>query len=448
MNYLAHGWRFTADPYYLAGTAAPDWLSVIDRTVRLRSRTAAEFTTNADPIVAAVARGVVQHHADDARFHATSAFTELSLAFAVAIRDALPGDEGFRPSFLGHILVELLLDLLPLRQCFVARDRLPPKQLSDAIDRAMPMVRFFRLGDGTLAHFNGAGATATDSLATVLAYDDTEGAPLSAAPNSGYVRIERGTTLLIADMAAAPPASVSTAAHAGCFSFEMSSGEYPFIVNCGSPSADHDHWRMVARTTPAHSVLTFEDSSSANFAGPNGAAPSADAGLVGPANVQASLSEDDDGIELKGAHEGYASRYGVSYARRIVIAPDGLGLTGEERLSAPKGLKGEAVEGGGGFAVRFHLHPWVSATMAEDERSVLLQLPNRETWLLSADTPTVAVEESVFLADERGPRRTSQVVLAGGLEEEKEMVVHWRLERTEAREEPDRSDEKAGPRAA
>jgi hypothetical protein len=60
--------------------------------------------------LSAVARGVVQHHADDAWFHATLAFNELSLRFAVESRAALPGDEGFRPSFLGHILVELLLD--------------------------------------------------------------------------------------------------------------------------------------------------------------------------------------------------------------------------------------------------------------------------------------------------------------------------------------------------
>ena len=110
MNYLAHGWRFTDEPYVLAGTAAPDWLSVIDRKIRLRSRTAADFVADPDPILAAVARGVVQHHADDAWFHALPAFNELSLTFAIEIRNALPGDEGFRPSFLGHILVELLLD--------------------------------------------------------------------------------------------------------------------------------------------------------------------------------------------------------------------------------------------------------------------------------------------------------------------------------------------------
>jgi hypothetical protein len=110
MNYLAHGWRYADEPYVLAGTAAPDWLNVIDRKTRVRSRTAVEFVADADPIVASIARGIVQHHADDAWFHATTAFNELSLQFAVEIREVLPGDEGFRPSFLGHIIVELLLD--------------------------------------------------------------------------------------------------------------------------------------------------------------------------------------------------------------------------------------------------------------------------------------------------------------------------------------------------
>ena len=106
----------------------------------------------------------------------------------------------------GHIsrnpeaLIELLLDLLPLRQCFVARDRTPPKELTDAVDRIMPMLRFFRLGDGSMARFNGAGPTPTDALATVRAYDDIEGAPVRSAANSGYVRVEAGSTLVLCDL--------------------------------------------------------------------------------------------------------------------------------------------------------------------------------------------------------------------------------------------------------
>lgn len=339
----------------------------------------------------------------------------------------------------GHIsrnpttLVELLLDLLPLRQCFMARDRVPPKQLSDAIDRAMPMVRFFRLGDGTMVRFNGGGATATDSLATALAYDDTGGAPLPSAPNSGYVRMERKATLIISDVAAAPLASLSIGAHAGCLSFEMSSGVHPIIVNCGSPSPDHDEWRMFARSTPAHSTLAFEEVSSATFAGgANGSEPANDAELVGPPNVQASLSEEDGLLTLKGSHEGYVARFGVAHSRRVQLSADGLLVRGEDTLAAPKGLKGEAQTSGGGYAVHFHLHPSVSAQLAQDERSVTLVLPNREAWTITADTPTVALEESVFLADERGPRRSAQVVLQGGLEEEREVQISWSIERTAA----------------
>ena len=110
MNYFAHGRRFVGDPYFLAGTAVPDWLSVVDRKVRARQRLALRLIDDADPRVAALARGVVQHHRDDAWFHGTRAFAELSLDLTVEIRDRLDADSGFRSSFLGHILVEILLD--------------------------------------------------------------------------------------------------------------------------------------------------------------------------------------------------------------------------------------------------------------------------------------------------------------------------------------------------
>jgi hypothetical protein len=142
MNYLAHGFRFTDEPYFLAGTAAPDWLSVIDRKMRLRSKLAAEFVDDQEPHLAALAGGVVQHHHDDAWFHQTAAFAELSLDFAVQVRDALPADDGFRPSFLGHILVELLLDAVlaeeePARldDYYAALARIDPAAVQAAINR-------------------------------------------------------------------------------------------------------------------------------------------------------------------------------------------------------------------------------------------------------------------------------------------------------------------------
>jgi len=115
MNYFAHGCDFVGDPYFLAGTAVPDWLNVVDRRVRVRARGAGALLDelsagDEDPRLAEIARGVLQHCRDDAWFHESRAFAELSLELCRRLRDVLPADDGFRPHFLGHILVEILLD--------------------------------------------------------------------------------------------------------------------------------------------------------------------------------------------------------------------------------------------------------------------------------------------------------------------------------------------------
>ena len=109
----------------------------------------------------------------------------------------------------GHIsrnpgaLIELLLDLLPLRQTFAARNIPPPPALLNAIDRVIPALRLLRHGDSSLALFNGMGVTAPDRLATVLHYDDARGAAPVSAPHSGYQRLEAADTIVIVD--AGPP---------------------------------------------------------------------------------------------------------------------------------------------------------------------------------------------------------------------------------------------------
>ena len=110
MNYFAHGHQVLNDPYFLAGTAVPDWLSVVDRKVRAHRHRALPFVSHPNSSIAALARGIVQHHHDDAWFHATDAFNQITWRVTSLCDDALPKDEGYRPSFLGHILVELLLD--------------------------------------------------------------------------------------------------------------------------------------------------------------------------------------------------------------------------------------------------------------------------------------------------------------------------------------------------
>jgi hypothetical protein len=145
MNYFAHALPFLDRPYFVAGTAAPDWLTVADRKVRLRSKHVEAFCDDPDASVAAVASGILQHLRDDAQFHATRAFAETSLELTVVVRDAMGGETGLRPAFLGHLLAELLLDAAlvaddpgRLRAYYGVLDEVDAQRVEAAVNRMAP----------------------------------------------------------------------------------------------------------------------------------------------------------------------------------------------------------------------------------------------------------------------------------------------------------------------
>ncbi len=312
-------------------------------------------------------------------------------------------------------VIEILLDLLPLRQAFASRNIAPPQALQNAIDRMMPMLRFFRHSEGTFAHFNGMGATPADLLLTLLAYDEARGAPFANAPYSGYQRLAAGGAVAIVDTGTAPPIEMSLDAHAGCLSFEFSSPRQSLIiVNCGMPAKGRQNLRPIARATAAHSTVTFNNASSARFVELAtfrrmlGGSPI----VGGPTRVAVNREETPGAIALRAMHDGYATRFGILHERVLVLSTDGLRLEGEDIFLDPDGeprLRSTRDK----FAIRFHLHPTVRATRLTDGHGVMLMTPNKEVWTFSAYNDQVGLEDSVYLAGSEGPRRTLQLVIRG-----------------------------------
>ena len=339
----------------------------------------------------------------------------------------------------GHVsrdpgaIIEILIEFLPLRQAFTSRNIPPPPALLNAIERMMPMLRFFRHSEGTFAHFNGMGATPAELLLTLLAYDETHGAPLSNASHSGYQRLETGGGVLIIDTGRPPPIEMSLEAHAGCLSFEFSSARQNLIVvNCGMPANARDEWRPVARATAAHSTATLNETSSAQFVEAPlfrrvlGGSPL----LGGPSRISVSREERPDAVVLRAGHEGYAPRYGILHERIVTLAIDGARLEGEDLfLAADGGTRVRNSEDR--YAVRFHLHPLVKATRLTDGHGVLLLMPNKEVWTFSAGDSPVQIEDSVYLPGNDGPRRAAQVVIHGHAREKPR--VTWSFQQASSR---------------
>jgi uncharacterized heparinase superfamily protein len=338
--------------------------------------------------------------------------------------------------------MELLLDLLPLRQSFLSRSIDPPEALLHAIDRMLPLLRLLRHADASLSHFNGMGATAADHLATLLVYDGALAQPMMHAPNSGYERLEGGRVLVVADVGAPPPLPDSINAGAGCLSFEMSSGPQRIVVNCGLPASGPE-LRRLARSTAAHSTATVGDTSSCRFLVGGGAwyerwavtwlshriGPVI---LRGPRDVKAERTTEEGATILAARHDGYAGDLGIVHERRWRLASNGNVLEGEDAfLRSPAGKRGKTRNRQQEVAVRFHLHPAIAARGLDDGRLELTS-PIGETWHFGAEGVPVALEESVYFAGITGARRTDQIVLYLPVAEDTR--IRWGFARAPARQ--------------
>ena len=69
-----------------------------------------------------------------------------------------------------------------------------PEQLQQAIERAAPMLRFYRHDDGGFAHFNGSNEGEPSFIDIVLTKAKAQGKPPSSAPHTGFIRVAADRT--------------------------------------------------------------------------------------------------------------------------------------------------------------------------------------------------------------------------------------------------------------
>tara|TARA_R110002167_G_scaffold7861_12_gene36785 strand:- start:3181 stop:3876 length:696 start_codon:yes stop_codon:yes gene_type:complete len=165
----------------------------------------------------------------------------------------------------------------------------------------------------------------------------------------------------------------------------------------------------MTRSTAAHSTLGLNDTSSARFLTDSSAEKWLGPVVIsGPEDVRSTIYENARGHELVMSHDGYAALFGLVHERTLILEQDGKSLFGVDTLS------GRPIEGYDEFAIRFHIHPGVSASMTSSGESVFLSLPNGDAWEFEA-TPGVdiALEESIYMSETFGHRRSEQIVIYG-----------------------------------
>lgn len=332
--------------------------------------------------------------------------------------------DGGHASRSPRLVLDLLLDLLPLRQTYINLGHDIPQRLIPTIDRMYPALRFFRHQDGDLALFNGASATPATELLAVLRYDETSGKPSKSLPYLNYHRLSAADTTVIVDTGAPTTAQAAHAAHAGCLAFEMSAGRHRYIINAGSPKFAGRSYRTLARATAVHSTVTLNETSSAKLSkSPFGAT------VMDPFNVlNCERRDDNQGNDwLSATHDGYLASFGYLHAREIGMNVKGTKIKGHDQFLLADGAS-RARYSELSATARFHIHPSISLSRIDDE-TVLMDAPDGDAWLFTAPGLAVEIEEDIFFADVSGVRETEQLSITFTLPMVTE--IRWMLKRAE-----------------
>lgn len=303
--------------------------------------------------------------------------------------------DGGHRSRSASVQLEVLRDLIDTRAVLRAAQAEPPGALQDAIERMAPVLRLFRHGDQRLALFNDLLEEDGVMIDLVLTRSEAKARAPTHVPDTGFERLQAGKTLVLVDTGRSQP-GFDEHAHAGALSFEMSHGRDRIIVNCGAYRGPKANWWRVARASAAHSVLVVADTNSVEIR---------DDGVLGraPISVGCERSENNGQQWVSATHDGYRDRFGLTYTRELFLSADGEDLRGEDRLTGRPGAT---------FAVRFHLHPSVEASLIGEEPAAVLRLPGGTIWRLRAAGAEMSIGESVYLGSGEA-RKTQQVVLSG-----------------------------------
>lgn len=334
------------------------FVAALERQLRLLADAAPRMSSAADARVAQKATALAGLLIGASALSATRFLLEdTGQALAALAPDLIDAKGGCASRNPQDLLTRFELLLWSADALSVAGFTPDPAHLA-ALERAAPVLRALRHGDGQLASFHGASHGATGRLDRALADCDRRNGALAADP-MGFARLSAGCAVVLADSAAPPDGA---GACAGCLGFEFTWGAHPIILAPGSGTRFGPGWGQAARSTAMAS------------------AP----GLAGAALVQSGpdgrLRQDDlqvwarqEGLSLHAGHDGYRAQ-GVLIQRDLTLAPDGNALHGRDLFDPIAGAPVDATA-----ELRFHLAPGARAR---------IEGPRIWIWLAPpADTP-------------------------------------------------------------
>ena len=324
-------------------------------------------------------------------------------------------DDGGHVSRSPAILLKTLEILVDIRIALNAAGYPEPYFLSHALENMSSALRLFRHRDRKFMLFHGTQEGNIQHIDSILAQAGTHKKTKKSLEQTGFERIEVGRSLLVMDTGKSTYAPHDLIAHASPLAFEFSYGKNRLFTSCGSHPIDND-WREALRFTSAHNTACLDYRNACEI--------KKDGNFGRKVTLSTTHREETkDAALLIASHNGYVPLNGVTHTRKIYLADNGHDLRGQDDFSCPFELA-NPVE----TALRFHIHPAVTASLINNDDEVLLRQPGGVGWRFKRSAGAIALEDSLYLGDGQTPRKTKQIVIYGQMTDEN-ATIKWSLKR-------------------
>lgn len=256
----------------------------------------------------------------------------------------------FERSPMYHLIVlEDLLDLINLHRVYGKEQ---PSEWIRLVEKMLCWSRAMRHPDGKIPFFNDAAfgiapePGEVDEYAHRLGISCPQGQQdkIVHMEQSGYVRLERGSAVVLADIGPVGPDYLPGHAHADTLCFELSLEGQRVCVNSGTSTYEPSSLRKFQRSTRAHNTAAVNGTDSSEVWGAFRVAQRARA-------VVETLQTGNDEDELCAVHDGYCRLPGRPVHRRSWRLNSG-GLRVDDEIS---GQGVHMVE------IFLHFHPGITA---------------------------------------------------------------------------------------
>ena len=325
----------------------------------------------------------------------------------------LVGDDGGVLARSPLAQIEAITLLVKLRACYQAVRRDPPQALETMMGLLVPPLLALTHGDGSLGSWQGSWAMDGGELSALIAATGVRSRPLRDVRQWGYQRVVAQKSILQFDAAPPPLAKHARSGCASTLSFEFSHAAQRIVVNCGGSGCVGGlmpvRLEQPLRASAAHSTLVLDDANStAVLMG----------GKIGSGVSEVEIDrrtlvgdKSSGATRLEASHNGYASRYGLTHRRILILRDDGTELRGEDLL-VPAGSKGK--NGKVGFAIRFHLGSGIEVGLSEDGQGAGLALADGSYWQFRIGSEgQLSIEESIWADGQGRPQPIQQLVIHG-----------------------------------